>query len=96
MPAASTEAVCDESARIATACGACGPNWGESRLTAATPMDNPYRSCELTRVRPVGPFGRRLGDLQQCKDLCSAEPTCEFITAFSGTAVLTPPVAPVR
>ena len=29
---------------------------GESRLTAAIPMDNPYRSCKLTRVRarPAG------------------------------------------
>ena len=25
---------------------------GESRLTAAIPMDNPYCSCERTRVRP--------------------------------------------
>ena len=25
---------------------------GESRLTAAIPMDNPYCSCKLTRVLP--------------------------------------------
>ena len=32
-----------------------------SRLTAATPMENPYCSCKLTRVRPAvrGRDGRR-------------------------------------
>ena len=57
-PASSSVAVCDETARIDTTCGNCGPSWG---------------------------------NLQQCKDLCSAvgrrrrsaEPACQYITFFS-------------
>ena len=37
-----------------------GEEWARSWLTAAIPMDNPYRSCELTCLlpgQPVGPDG---------------------------------------
>ena len=37
----------------APACPAGAPRSSQPRPTAAIPMDNPYRSCRLTRVRPL-------------------------------------------
>ena len=66
---------------------------GESRLTAATPMENPYCSCKLTRVRS-GTEGARSEDNEDATDnaICALGKIClkhsdvTDVSAVSGAA----------
>ena len=57
---------------------------GEPWLTAATPVENPYCSCTLTRVRPAGKGGASPGGVSMQK--CSATDPKQRWAASNDTA----------